>query len=402
MLTRVLHPVALVLALLPALLLESAAGPPARAEARPPARILVGLDGKAFFEPAGFRDGEGGRDAVLVVDVSEPARPRIVHALPLSNSVYGPPTNLAITPDGHLGLVASAMVTVRDGAGWRAEPDDRLHVIDLAAEPPALVETITVGRQPSGLAIAPAGDVALVANRVGRSVTVLSIEGRRVAPVAEVDLGDEVAGVAIGPDGRTALAVKNAAGLVAVLRLDGRAVAYDPAADLPVGRGVYSADFTPDGRLAITANTGPASDGHADTASVIRLDGTRPRVIAHVTVGDTPEVLAVAPDGRHAVAVIVRGSAAAHDSPTYTPTGSAVLLSIGPAGEVAVVDEVEVGALPEGLAFGPDGRHVYVGNYVDRTLSVLRIDGDRLVKVGEPLALPGQPASIGGVAPGRR
>ena len=384
-----------------AILLAMHAGSwPWAALAEPAARILVGLDGKAFFEPDGFRVGEGGHDAVLVVDVTEPARPRVVHTLPLSNSVYGPPTNLAITPDGRLGLVASSMRTVRDGAGWRAEPDDRPHVIDLATEPPALVETVTVGRQPSGLAIGPGGDVALLANRAGRSVTVLSIEGRRVRPVAEVDLGDEVAGVAIAPDGSTALAVKNATGFVAVLRLDGRRVSYDPAADLPVGRGAYSAAFTPDGRLAITANTGPVSDGHADTASVIRLDGPRPRVSAHVTVGDTPEVLAVAPDGRHAVAVVVRGSSAPRGSPAYTPTDTAVLLSIGPAGEVAVADEVEVGALPEGIAFGPYARHVYVGNYVDRTLSVLRIEGDRLVKVGEPLVLPGQPAYIGGITRG--
>ncbi|KAF9869896.1 hypothetical protein CkaCkLH20_12603 [Colletotrichum karsti] len=368
-----------------ALLAVDVASWPATAGAEPTARILVGLDAKAFFKPIGFHDAKWGGDTcrspkrmrtrrlrvagylverrvrssfspdsvlmsrfrsrifclssfvsrvflrakvldsdrgkeklptadkqednqiVLVVDVTEAARPRIVHALPLCNSVYGPPTNIAITPGGRLGLVASPMRIMREGACWGAEPDDRLPVIDLAVEKPALVESIMVGWQPSGLAIGPDGDVALMANRAGRSITVLSIEGRMVRPVAEVDLGEEVAGVAIAPDSRTALAVKNRTGFMAVLRLDSRRASHDPAADLPVGFDVYSADFTPDGRLAITTNTGLASDGHADTASVIRFDGLRPQVSADVTIGDTPEMLAIAPDACHAVAVMVRG-----------------------------------------------------------------------------------------------
>ena len=52
---------------------------------------------------------------------------------------------------------------------------------DLTATPPAVSDTVTVGKQPSGLAIARKGDLALVANRAGRSVSVLSIAGAKAA-----------------------------------------------------------------------------------------------------------------------------------------------------------------------------------------------------------------------------
>ncbi len=361
-----------------------------------PAFVLVGLDGKTFFEATGGRNGPNGHDAVGVLDVGDEARPRLVHTFPLDNSVYGPPTNLRITPDGRLGLVASSVLMRREGTAWYAQADDRLHVLDLAAVPPRLVETIRVGRQPSGIAIDRAGGLALVANREGRSVTVLTIAGTEVRPVATVDVGDEAAAVAFAPDGRRAFVAKNKAGKVGVLTLDGAQVRYEPGLDLPVGPGVYGLAVTPDGTLALTGNTGPEpSDGHADTVSVIRADGERPVVTDHLGIGDTPEALAIAPDGRHAAVSVVRGASAPHSAPGYTPTGAVALLAIGPGG-VRRVAEAEAGAVTQGIVFSPSGAYVYIGNYVDRTLGVYRVEGDSLTDTGHRVALPGQPASLGG------
>lgn len=366
--------------------------------AEAPAFILVGLDGKTFFEPGGGRNGPNGADSVAIVDVSDEARPRVAHTLPLDNSVYGPPTNLQITPDGRLGLVASSVLMVREGEAWFARPDDRLHVIDLFENPPRLVETIRVGRQPSGLAISGKGDLALVANREGRSVTVLTISGTTVRAVSTVDVGDEAAAVAITPDARRAYVAKNKAGKVGVLALEGAKATYDSALDMPVGPGIYGLEVTPDGTLALTGNTGPSpSDGHADSVSVIRADGGRPHVVDHLGIGDTPEALAIAPDGRHAAVSVVRGASAPQASPAYTPTGLAVLLAIGSGGEVGRVGEAEAGAVTQGIVFSPSGRYVYIGNYVDRTLGIYQVDGDSITATGT-LALPGQPASLRGRA----
>ncbi|WP_375453281.1 YncE family protein [uncultured Methylobacterium sp.] len=369
---------------------------PGLAQERPGSFLLVGLDGKTFFAPEGARNGPDGHDAVAIVDIADPARPRLVHVLPLPNSVYGPPTNLQITPDGRLGLVASAVTMRREGENWYAQADDRLHVIDLAAAPPRLVETIRVGRQPSGLAIARAGDFALVANREGRSVTVLTIRGTVVRPAAEVDVGDEAAAVAITPDGTRAFVAKNKAGTVGLLAIRGGAVTYDPTLDMPVGPGTYGLEVTPDGAFALSANAGAVpSDGHADVVSLIGARGPRPVVLDHAGIGDTAETLAIAPDGRHAVVSVVKGAAAPHASPAYTPRGAAVLVAIGD-GRLRAVSEAPAGAVTQGIAFDPSGAYAYVGNYVDRTLGVYAVSGDAIRETGFRLDLPGQPASLRG------
>ena len=46
--------------------------------------------------------------------------------------------------------------------------------------------------------------------------------------------------------------------------------------------------------------------------------------------------------------------------------------------------------------FSDDGQYVYVCNYLDRGVTILRVEGDRLVNTGKSLQLPGQPASMRG------
>jgi DNA-binding beta-propeller fold protein YncE len=62
--------------------------------------------------------------------------------------------------------------------------------------------------------------------------------------------------------------------------------------------------------------------------------------------------------------------------------------------KVTKVGEVEVGALPEGAVFSADGKYLYVGNYIDRDVSILKVDGTTITDTGKKLKLPGQPASM--------
>ena len=62
------------------------------------------------------------------------------------------------------------------------------------------------------------------------------------------------------------------------------------------------------------------------------------------------------------------------------------------------VAQADVGGLAEGIAFSPDGHFLYVGNFVDGDIDILRLDGDALTKLGS-LALPGHPASMRGSTP---
>ena len=52
----------------------------------------------------------------------------------------------------------------------------------------------------------------------------------------------------------------------------------------------------------------------------------------------------------------------------------------------------------KGIVFSPDGRFLYVGNFVDGDIDILRLDGAALTKIGS-LALSGHPASMRGSTP---
>ena len=115
--------------------------------------MLVANDEKQSWTDAGnVVLGPHGRDTVQVLDIgTDPLTPRTIGSLPLDNTIAGPPTNLAINADETLALVANSLNVIEEAGVRRQVPDNRLFVIDLAATPPTLIDTLSVGRQPSGL-----------------------------------------------------------------------------------------------------------------------------------------------------------------------------------------------------------------------------------------------------------
>jgi len=362
--------------------------------------LIVGNDEKqGWDENAKPIFNEPGHDTLSVIDISKPEAPHITATIPLINSIVGPPTNLAIHPSGEIALVANSLEPITQGWAHRLDPDNKVFLIDLKATPPKVIGTITVGKQPSGMAISPKGDLALVTNRADGTISVLSIRGKDVLVVDTVMAGtsaDQVSAVAITPDGKHALVTKPAANKIALLSIDGQKVTYDKR-DLPPGIFPYNVAVTPDGKLALTVDNGNGggSDGNAKAVSVIDLETDPPRVIDHVTVGDSPEGLAISPKGDLAVTVEARGSNMPKSSFFYHPGGAVTALKID-GKKVTNGGEVNVGALPEAVAFSPDGQYLYVGNFIDGDLSVLRIDGTQLADTGQRFKLPGHPASMRG------
>ncbi|HEY2816199.1 MAG TPA: YncE family protein [Casimicrobiaceae bacterium] len=364
-----------------------------------PELIIVGGDAKVAVENGNFVLGAPGNDVVTIIDIgTDPLAPKIIANLPLMNSIFGPPTNLAITPDESLALVANSMDWQKDGQGWKSVPDTKLYVIDLTSSPPALIETIAVGKQPSGMSINRTGTLALIANRADNSISVLRISGKKVQLIDTVQIGEQVAHVAFAPDGKRALAAKFPTHKVAVLDVSGEKVTYNKQ-DIPVGLWPYNLDITPDGKLALTADNGAGgrSDGNVDTVSVIDLEANPPRVIDKIVVSEAPEGFVISPTGKLAAAMLLNGNDAPRNASFYTRNGKVVALKID-GKKVTRTNEVEVRGLPEGAVFSSDGNYLYVGNYIDRDITILRVDGDQLVNTGKSLQLPTQPASMRGRA----
>ena len=304
-------------------------------------RMLVANDEKQSWDEAGKMVlVPGGKDTVSIVDIgTDPQAPKIIVNLPLANTIVGPPVNLAISPDE---------------------------------------------------------SIALVANRADNSISVLRIAGKKVSLIDTVPVGESVAHVRFTPDGKRALVAKFPGHKIAFLDVNGEKVNYDKL-DVPVGLWPYNVDVTPDGKLALTADNGNAgaADGSTDTVSVIDIEANPPRVIDKVVVGDAPEGLAVSPTGKMAVVALIKGSNSSRSAYFYNRNASVVALKID-GKKVTRSNEVEVRGLPEGVVFSQDGRYVYVGNFNDRDVAILRVEGDQLVNTGKTLTLPGQPAAMRG------
>lgn len=369
--------------------------------------IIIGIDEKQIYDDAGnpvLRPP--GKDVATIIDISNRAKPKIVANLPLMNTITGPPTNLAITPDGHLALLANSLDQISDGSGgWKTEPDNKVYVIDMKASPPVQIGTVEVGKQPSGMAINRAGDLALIANRADNSVSVLSIKGKQVKLIGSVALAapgapnEQLSAVAITPDGQQALVVKSASNKVALLKIAGDKVTYDKY-DMNVGFFPYNVQITPTGKIGIVNNNGGggASDGGVDTVAVIDLEVAPPRVIDYVVVGDGPEGLAMSPMGTIAVSIILNGAGNVAKNAFFHHDHSYLTILKIDGKKVHKVGEVEVGQLAEGAAFSPDGKYFYVGNFFDSDLVIFKVQGTKLMRTGT-LKLPGHPASIRGNTP---
>ena len=378
-----------------------AIGSAARAEAQ---YLVSGNDEKRSWD----ENGQAlvlppGKDTVSIIDIRNRVEPRVIANLPLMNTIAGPPTSLAITPDNRLALIANGLLWTADGTRWKGVPDDKLFVVDLAAAPPRVAATIAVGRQPAGMAINRAGTLALVANRADDSVSVLAIKGSQVTLLDTVTLAEQEApkldasAVAIAPDGKRALVTLSRADRVELLTIDGTKVS-DTGYAMTTGIRPSNVQITPDGKLGLVANRGTGgSDGQADTLAIIDLEQTPPRVIDQIVVGDGPVGLDVSPVGGYAAVLLANGTMSPRNAFFHHDQSQIVLLRID-GKKVQKVAEMEIGPAAKGLAFSPDGRFLYAGSFVDGKIVVLRIQGTKLVQVGE-LALGGHPASLRGSTP---
>ena len=198
------------------------------------------------------------------------------------------------------------------------------------------------------------------------------------------------------PDGGGAFATKFPGHKVAVLDVKGEKVTYNKY-DVAVGLWPYNMVVSPLGKIAITADNGNAgaADGNIDTVTVIDIEANPPRAIDKVVIGDGPEGIAVSPDGKLAVAVLLKGTNASKDAFFYNRNATVVGLKID-GKKVTKSNEVDVRGLPEGVAFSKDGKYIYVGNFIDQDLSILRVEGDQIINTGVLIPLPGHPASIRG------
>jgi YVTN family beta-propeller protein/VCBS repeat-containing protein len=242
------------------------------------------------------------RSSVSVIDT---ATHTVIGAIPIpgSGSAYG----VAFSPDGSFAYVVTGSgntVSVIDTATHT--------VIDTNPATPA-VDSIPIGAVAYEMAVSPDGRFAYVVNRSDDTVSVIDTATRTVidtdpaTPVVDaISVGNHPEGVAFSPDGTLAYVVNWSDDTVSVIDTATRTVVdtnpATPAIDsILVGSGPSGVAVSPDGSLAYvtTSTSGTVSVIDTATRTVIDTDPATPGVNP-IPVGRGPDKVVVSPDGSFA------------------------------------------------------------------------------------------------------
>jgi DNA-binding beta-propeller fold protein YncE len=329
-------------------------------------------------------------DTVTIIDLGA-TPPKVVGEVKAGNSVVGPPQSVAVSPDESLALVTAAFKKDPNDAK-KTTPDNKLAVIDLKASPPAVIQTVEVGKGPAGVSFSPDGKLALVANRSEGTVTVLGVTGKTLAVTGTLNFGDKSgpSHVAFTPNGKMALLTRDGDHRISVLSVDGGKV-EDTKKFLVAGVRPYSIAISPKGDVAVLTNQG-GGQGDIDIITVIDLKQNPPRIVDNIAVGQTPEGAAMSPDGRHVAISIQNGSPRPKSHQAYNDHGLVKVYSIDGT-KLTLVATAKVGGWGQGMVWSKDGKTILAQSMMEKALDVLQFDGHSLKQVGT-LKMSGGPAGI--------
>ena len=350
-------------------------------------------DGKVRLDNGVVKTVANNPDTVAIIDLAV-RPPRLLHEIEVPASIVGPPSSVAVAPDRSFALVTSNM-KLDPADPSKQTPDNRMSVVDLKSNPPVVIATIETGRGPAGVAIGPKGNIALVANREEGTVSVFAIDGKSLTSLGKVDFGNPKSGpsgISISPDGLTALVTRDGDSRISVLAIDRDRVEYTKR-DMFPGQRPYGIEISRKGDVAVVANIG-AGQGDSDTISLIDMRAKPVRVVETVSVGQTPEGIAMSPDGKWVAVTVMNGSNKPLASPFYNTLGLLKLYKVV-GKKLLYSSQVETGVWTQGIAFAADSKILLVQNKEQKELQVLMIRGNRVVDTRQRIVMRNGGAGIG-------
>lgn len=287
---------------------------------------------------------------VSVIDVA-------TNAIVATITVGANPTGIAVSFDGTRVFVANT-------------DSNNVSVIDTATN--AVIASPTVGNTPGATAVNRAGTRVYVANAGSNSVSVIDTATNSAIAMLPVGIGPN--GIAVNPAGTRVYVANRGSNSVSVIDATNNTVI---APGLPVGLRPTGIAINRDGSRLYVSND--------DSNSVSVIDTSSNSVIATIAVGDSPTGIALSPDSARAyVANFDSNSLSVIDT-----TSNAVLFTLNTGG-----------VNPIGVAVTPDGARVYVANRTSGGVSVI----DTLSNAVSFIAVGLQPVAFGqfilGIIPG--
>lgn len=261
--------------------------------------------------------------------------------------------NVQVAPDGKLAWVTNNGAPQPGGSGKPhagANHGAMAHAGEVWAintGTDEVVARVVVGNHPAHAVVSADSRWIYVTNGGDNTVSVVDAAALKV--VATIPTGQYPHGIRLTPDGKQAYVANLKGTTVSVLDTESRKA----VGEIPVGKGPAQVGFTPDGRLAFVSLS--------QETSVAVIDPSSRKVIRKVQVGEVPIQLYASPDGRW-LFVANQGSRQR------------------PGNDVSVIDlstfatqRIPAGSGAHGVVVGADGRHVYVTNLYDNTVSVIDV-----------------------------
>lgn len=202
-----------------------------------PSHAVFSMDGKTALVT---RDGDN-KISVLSVDGSKVEYTK--RDLGAGLRPYG----IDIAAKGDAAVVANIGTSVGD--------TDTVSVIDMAAKPPRVVETISVGQTPEGLKLSPDGQYAAVGVMNGSNkpkaspfyndnglLRIFSLKNKRLTPVADAKVGHWCQGIVFSKDNKTILVQCMVENEILVFNFDGKKLTPRPSIKVPGPAGIRTAE----------------------------------------------------------------------------------------------------------------------------------------------------------------
>jgi len=245
---------------------------------------------------------------------------------------------LALSPDGRV-------VYATDIA------DNRVDLFDVTGSAPRLLRAVAVGLYPVHVVFGQGGRFAYVSNFQGASISVIDVARGKVVATIQTPAGPH--GLTASPDGRFIYVACLDGQALAVIDTDTNSLAR--TLTLPANTRPYSVVLGKEGRyLYVTDNFA----GRVLVVDTTKLHDPARAVVGGAAAGQTPVLLAIAPDGKRLYVTNSGGSL------------TVLNLASNPL-HPKLVATVPVGRSPHGVAVSPDGRYVVVANIVSGDLSVV-------------------------------
>ncbi|MBX5454793.1 MAG: beta-propeller fold lactonase family protein [Acidobacteriia bacterium] len=340
-------------------------------------------------------------DNVSVIDLGQ-YPPRLLGTVEVPYSDIGPPTAIAVAPDGSFAIVSSS--TRADAASPDgAVPDNRVSVLDLTVSPPKVIQQVQAGMGATTVRISPDGHLVLVANRNDGTLSIFTLAERHLTPAGTFSLGNPKSipqGLVISKDGKTALVSRAGDHIVSLIHINGTTLSLDPR---PITTGVTpdTMDIDATGRFVVVTNVG-RGDGDVDTISLIDLSLSPPRTVDTVAVPSGPESAKFSPNGKYIAVSSINGSIKSPGNPFYHEHGILTIFALEhpPANALTTagrmlrrVAQVPLGGWAQGIAFSRDGHIILGQNFREHSLAVFRFSNGQLER-GPDLPMPGGPAAF--------